>query len=169
VLGVAEIKLKNLIIMLGPKPIKVMRQPVVIDQTKIPYNCGQNMICSELSNMTRSGRVYKPSHLILDYKPEESKNQEQLENQPKKDSTGYDVISQLKKTKAEIFVWELLLKSPTHYQALQRVLQTINVPTCAEPKDIERLIGQIPDSTHGITFSDNEVPPEKKIIIGLCI
>jgi hypothetical protein len=117
VLGIAKNKPKNPIIVFGPKPIEVMGQPVVIDQTRVSYNYDKNTVYSELNNMTRSGQIYKPSHLILDHKPEENKSQEQLENQPRKDSTSYDVVSQLKKTKAEISVWELLLKSPTRYQA----------------------------------------------------
>jgi hypothetical protein len=61
------------------------------------------VVCSELSNITRSGRIYKLSHLILDHKPEESKNQEQIKSQPRKDYNGYDVVSQLKKTKIGFF------------------------------------------------------------------
>jgi G-patch domain len=52
-------------------------------------------------------------------------------------------VSQLKKTKAEISVWELLVKSPTHYQALQKVLQSVSVPANVEPRDLEKLVGHV--------------------------
>ena len=150
------------IVIFGPNPIEVLGKPIITDLTKVPFNYEQNPVCAELSNMTRSGRIYKPSHLTTEPSPLHDKTRDDHEAPIKRDSPGYDVVSQLKKTKAEISVWELLVKSPTHYQALQRVLQTVNVPTDVEPKDLEKLVGQIPEPSQTITFSDNELPPEKE-------
>ncbi|XP_078180792.1 uncharacterized protein LOC144574658 [Carex rostrata] len=128
VLGVREPILKPMVVM-GPKRIEVLGKPIMTNLNHVPFDYNQTPVCAELSNMTRSGRVYKPSYLTTEPVPEDSKTRDNPENQTKKDSSGYDVVSQLKKTKAEISVWELLVKSPTHYQALQKVLQSVNVPT----------------------------------------
>lgn len=158
VLGVREHVPKPMVIM-GPKPIEILGKPAITSLNQIYFNYNQIHVCTQLSNMTRSDRVYKPSYLTKKSLHEDSKAKETLKNQVRKES-GYDVVSQLKKTKAEISMWEFFVKSPTHYQALQKVFQSVNVPAIVDTKDLEILVGKV--YKQNITFSDNELSYEKE-------
>ena len=73
-----------------------------------------------MTNITRSGKHYKPSFLEKDHpsrdigegsKPTETKGKEEKEEEDR-------VLTQLKKTQAHLSIWGLLMASHKHRSAL---------------------------------------------------
>ncbi|KAJ8609153.1 hypothetical protein MRB53_036311 [Persea americana] len=69
--------------------------------------------CGEVGNVTQSGRCYKPAHLRSDNpgNEQESQNPTPPATQPAR-RPEYEVANQLKRTQAQISIWELLMTSP---------------------------------------------------------
>ena len=67
------------------------------------------------------------------------------------------VLKQLKRTKADLSVWDLVMASKDHREALLRALVNVRVSTEAAAEDLIALI-QRPQLE--ITFSDKDLPPE---------
>ena len=67
------------------------------------------------------------------------------------------VLKQLKRTKVDVSVWDLVMASKDHREALLRALVNVRVSTEAAAEDLIALI-QRPQLE--ITFSDKDLPPE---------
>src|SRR3989440_3850302 len=67
------------------------------------------------------------------------------------------VLKQLKRTKADVSVWDLIMASKDHREALLRALVNMRIPTEAA---VEDLVAFIQRPQLEITFSDKDLPPE---------
>src|SRR2546425_1611136 len=122
-----------------------------------------------VGNLTRSGRVFKPTDLrtgensnkrSLDV--EKEKEAEKWGVEKKKDDCpgGTDaesVLKQLKRTRADVTIWDLILASKSHREALLKALATCRVPTEVTTDELVAFI-QKPQSE--IVFSEKDLTPE---------
>ena len=108
---------------------------------------------SEVSQVTRSGKGYKP----VEKKIERAVEKEEAVGEEDSDEPEDDMIlEQLKTAKAS--VWELLMHSSSHRKALVKALTKMNIQTNATP---EAIVAKIIENKQGvITFSDADVPVE---------
>ncbi|RCU34717.1 hypothetical protein DVA81_18975, partial [Acinetobacter baumannii] len=60
---------------------------------------------------------------------------------------------------AQITVWELLTTSPTHQDALMKVLRDTHVPKGTTPAEVAKIVGNLV-APRVITFADDELPPQ---------
>ena len=68
------------------------------------------------------------------------------------------ILEQLKKAKANVSIWELLMHSSSHRKILVKALTKINIQTNATP---EAMVAKITENKQGIiTFSDADLPEE---------
>src|SRR3989442_4263519 len=67
------------------------------------------------------------------------------------------VLKQLKRTKADVSVWDLIMASKDHREALLRALVNMRIPTEAA---VEDLVAFIQRPQLEITFSDKDLPTE---------
>ena len=64
----------------------------------------------------------------------------------------------MKKTKANMSIWELLMHSSSHRKALVKALTNMNIQTNATP---EAMVARVTENKQGvITFSNAGLPPE---------
>ena len=86
---------------------------------------------SEVSQVTRSGKGYKP----VEKKVERAIEKEEVVREEDSDEPDDDMIlEQLKKAKASVSIWELLIHSSSHKKALVKALTKINIQTNATPE-----------------------------------
>ena len=81
--------------------------------------------------MTRSGKGYKPAEKKVE------KTIEQEEEAKEEDSEELDdnlILEQLKKAKANVSIWELLMHSSSHRKALVKALANMSIQTTATPE-----------------------------------
>ena len=104
--------------------------------------------------MTRSGKGYKP----VEKRVEKAVEREKV---VKEDSDELDddiMLEHLKKAKANVSIWELLMHSSSHRKALVKALAKMNVQTTATP---EAIVAKVTENKQGvITFSDVDLPAE---------
>src|SRR3989442_12090125 len=122
-----------------------------------------------VGNLTRSGRVFKPADLRTgensnkrSIEVEKEKEAEKLGVEKKKDDCpgGTDaesVLKQLKRTRADVTIWDLILASKSHREALLKALATYRVPTEVTAEDLVAVI-QKPRSE--IVFSEKDLTLE---------
>ena len=68
------------------------------------------------------------------------------------------ILEQLKKAKANISIWELLMHSSSHRKALVKALTKMSIQTTAT---LEAMVARITENKQGIiTFSDADLPEE---------
>ena len=111
----------------------------------------------EVSQVTRSGKGYKP----IEKKVEKAMEKEEEVKEEDSDKLDNDLIlEQLKKVKANVSIWELLMHSSNHRKALVKALANMNIQTTATP---EAMVARITENKQGvITFSDTDLPVEGK-------
>ena len=81
--------------------------------------------------MTRSGKGSKP----IEKKVEKAMEKEEEVKEEDSDEQDNDMIlEKLKKTKANVSIWELLMHSSSHRKALVKALAKMNIQTTATPK-----------------------------------
>ena len=86
---------------------------------------------SEVSQVTRSGKDYKP----VEKKVERAVEKEEVVREEDSDELEDDLIlEQLKKAKASVSIWELLMHSSSHRKALVKALAKMNIQTNATPE-----------------------------------
>ena len=109
----------------------------------------------EVSQVTRSGKGYKP----IEKKTEKAMEKEEEVKEEDSDEPDDDLIlEQLKKAKANVSIWELLMYSSSHRKALVKALTKNNIQTNATP---EATVARITKNKQGvITFSDADLPVE---------
>ena len=70
------------------------------------------------------------------------------------------ILEQLKKAKANVSIWELLIHSSSHINALVKALTKMNIQTTAIPED---MVARITENKQGvITFSNINLPVERR-------
>ena len=85
---------------------------------------------SEVSQVTRSGKGYKP----VEKKVEKVIEKGEIVGEEDSDEPDDDLIlEQLKKAKASVSIWELLMHSSSHRKALVKALTKMNFQTNATP------------------------------------
>ena len=95
---------------------------------------------SEVSQVTRGGKGYKPV---------EKKVERAVDDM---------ILKQLKKAKASVSIWELLIHSSSHRKALVKALTKMNIQTNATP---EAMVAKITENKQGvIIFSNADLPVE---------
>ena len=68
------------------------------------------------------------------------------------------ILEQLKKAKANVSIWELLIHSSSHRKALVKALANMNIQNTATP---EAMVARTIENKQGvITFSDADLPEE---------
>ena len=86
---------------------------------------------SKVSQVIRSGKGYKP----VEKKVERAVEKEEVVREEDSDEPKDDLIlEQLKKAKASVSIWELLMHSSSHRKALVKVLTKKKFQTNATPK-----------------------------------
>ena len=86
---------------------------------------------SEVSQVTRSGKGYKP----VEKKVERAVEKEEAVREEDSDKPEDDLIlEQLKKAKASMSIWELLMHLSSHRKALVKALTKMNIQTNATPE-----------------------------------
>ena len=105
--------------------------------------------------MTRSSKSYKP----IEKKTEKAVEKEEEVKEEDSDEPDDDLIlEQLKKAKANVSIWELLMLSSSHRKALVKALAKMNIQTNTTP---EAMVARITENKQGIiTFSDADLPEE---------
>ena len=107
---------------------------------------------SEVSQVTRSGKGYKP----VEKKIERAVEKKEVVGEEDSDEPENDLIlKQLKKAKANVSIWELLIHSSSHMKALVKALTKMSIKTNATP---EAMVAKITENKQGvITFSDADL------------
>ena len=106
----------------------------------------------EVSQVTRSGKGYKP----VEKKVERYVEKEEVVREEDLDEPEDELIlEQLKKAKASVSIWELLMHSSSHRKALVKALTKMSIQTNATP---EAMVAKITENKQGvITFSDADL------------
>ena len=68
------------------------------------------------------------------------------------------ILEQLKKTKANVSIWELLMHSSSHRKALVKALTNMNIQINVTPKAMVARVTK--NKQRVITFSDADLPPK---------
>ena len=87
----------------------------------------------EVNQVTRSGKSYKPIEMKT------KKAMEKEEEVKEKDSDEPDddlILEQLKKAKANVSIWEILMHASSHRKAQVKALTKMNIQTTATPEAI---------------------------------
>ena len=85
----------------------------------------------EVSQVTRSGKGYKP----VKKKVERVVEKEEVVREEDSDEPDNNIIlEQLKKAKANVSIWELLMHSSSHRKALFKALTKMNIQTNVTPE-----------------------------------
>ena len=110
---------------------------------------------SEVNQVTKSGKGYKP----VEKKVERAIEKEDVVGEEDSDEPEDDLIlEQLKKEKASVSIWELLIHSSSHRKALVKALTKMSIQTNATP---EAMVAKIIEKKQRIiTFSDPDLPVE---------
>ena len=95
---------------------------------------------SKISQVTRSGKGYKP----VEKKVEKIVEKEEVvgeedSNEPEDDM----ILEQLKKAKASVSIWKLLIHSSSHRKALVKALTKMNIQTNAT---LEAMVAKITEN-----------------------
>ena len=108
---------------------------------------------SEVSQVTRSGKGYKP----VEKKTKRAVEKEEAVGEEDSNELEDDLIlEQLKKTKVSVSIWELLIHSSSHRKALVKALTKMDIQTNVTPK---AMVAKITENQQGvITFSDADLP-----------
>ena len=94
----------------------------------------------EVSHVTRSGKRYKPAEKKVE------KAIEQEEEIKEEDSEELDdnlILEQLKKAKANVSIWELLMHSSSHRKALVKALANMSIQTTAT---LEAMVAKVTEN-----------------------
>ena len=70
-------------------------------------------------------------------------------------SPNYDLVNQLRRTPAQISIFELLELSPLHKDILEKALRSTNVPTDIDAERFQAMVNHI-SSPHYLTFSEED-------------
>ena len=107
---------------------------------------------SKVSQVTTSGKCYKP----VEKKVERGIEKEEAIGEKDSDELDDDLIlKQLKKAKANVSIWELLMHSSSHRKALVKALSKMSIQTNEIP---ESMVAKIIENKQGvITFSDADL------------
>ena len=109
----------------------------------------------EVSQVTKSGKGYKPA----ENKVEKVMEREEVAKEEDSDEHDDDLIlEQLKKEKANMSIWELLMHSSRYRKALVKVLDKMNIQTTIMPQAIVAKVTK--NKQDVITFSDEDLPVE---------
>ncbi|XP_074298824.1 uncharacterized protein LOC141629772 [Silene latifolia] len=119
----------------------------------------------ESNHLTRSGRPYrveKANHVsIFGDSPSKTPTKEATSVRALGEGSTSEasLIKQLQKTKADVSIWELMLSSFEHRQALLQALMNMTVSPHITPYDVVSFVAQNqPRLTNAITFSDEDLP-----------
>ena len=108
----------------------------------------------EVNQVTRSGKGYKP----IEKKVEKAMEKEEMKEEDSDEPDDDMILEQLKKAKANVSIWELLMHSSSHRKALAKALTKMNIQTNATPK---AMVAKVTKNKQGvITFSDADLPTE---------
>ncbi|XP_074277653.1 uncharacterized protein LOC141601283 [Silene latifolia] len=120
----------------------------------------------ESNHLTRSGRPYrveKASHTsIFKDVPDKvpSKEPTLVEALNEGSTSEASLIKQLQKTKADVSIWQLILSSFEHRQALLQALMNMTVSSSTTSDNMVTYVAQSqPRLTNAMTFSDEDLPP----------
>ena len=102
----------------------------------------------EVHVLTRSGRVCDP---VPPQQPAQDPSPLLKEDN--------SIVKQLKRTKAEMNIWQLSMTSKDHREALLKALTEINVPSGTSPESLVNFIAG-DRSRPCIAFTDDDLPPE---------
>ena len=88
------------------------------------------------------------------------KKEEKVKEEDSEEPYDDLILEQLKKAKASVSIWELLIYSSSHRKALVKALTKLNIQTNAT---LEAMIAKITKNQQGIiTFSDADLPVERR-------
>ncbi|KAH7846205.1 hypothetical protein Vadar_011211 [Vaccinium darrowii] len=109
---------------------------------------------TEVNHLTRSGRHYKPTHLV----GEESSEAAVTKDAREEDLGDDDVLKQLKRTGANITLWQLIMASHKHRQTVLKALNKVPIPIDNSPEKMVAMLTPV-KATNAITFTDKDLPP----------
>ncbi|XP_074278447.1 uncharacterized protein LOC141602037 [Silene latifolia] len=119
----------------------------------------------ESNHLTRSGRPYrveKANHVsIFGDSPSKTPTKEATSVRALGEGSTSEafLIKQLQKTKVDVSIWELMLSSFEHRQALLQALMNMTVSPHTTPDDVVSFVAQNqPRLTNAVTFSDEDLP-----------
>ena len=107
--------------------------------------------------MTKSGKSYKPAKK----KVEKAVEREEVVKEEDSDEQDDDIIlEQVRKEKANVSIWELLMHSSSHRKALVKALAKMNIQITETPK---AMVAKVTENKQGaINFSDEDLPVEER-------
>ena len=108
----------------------------------------------EVSKVTRSGKSYKPVENRVEKVVEKEVVKEEDSDEPDDDL----IVEQLKKAKANVSIWEILMHSSNYKKALVKALAKMNIQTTTT---LEAMVAKVTENKQGvITFFDADLPVE---------
>ncbi|KAH7838799.1 hypothetical protein Vadar_031317 [Vaccinium darrowii] len=91
---------------------------------------------TEVNHLTRSGRHYKPAHLV----GEESSEAAVTKDAREEDLGDDEVLKQLKRTGANITLWQLIMASHKHRQAVLKALNKVPISIDTSPEQMVAML-----------------------------
>ena len=124
------------------------------DEDELEIDNVMQIVDAEPALVTRSGR---------DFQRKDLGKQKEADKEPEKivveETASTDIVTeQLKKTKTNASIWDLLISSESHRRALVKALTQIPIPETATPDEVVRLMTERKKGE--ITFSDEDLPLE---------
>ncbi|XP_071920608.1 uncharacterized protein [Coffea arabica] len=160
---------------LEPVVIEFPEQVPVLSLRQVPWNYsesvlqigGKPVLKEEVSAVMKSGRITSPSAASA---PVQGSNCESTTKPAVTEKEAWDflkrlkrseynVVEQLNKMPAQIFILHLLFTSDLHRDALLEVLTKARIPKDISVDNLSHIVGNILTSKQ-ITFSDEELPAE---------
>ncbi|MCL7051591.1 hypothetical protein MKW94_001443 [Papaver nudicaule] len=119
----------------------------------------KSRVTDEVQNLTRSGRIYKPSNLRDDNVTTTPAPPSQgLKSAAEEDK---EIVEQLRKTKENISIWGLLMASTSHREAVLAELNSSHVCSSISPEELAGTVARV-IRENLLTFSDEDLPTEGK-------
>ncbi|XP_077249836.1 uncharacterized protein LOC143889487 [Tasmannia lanceolata] len=116
--------------------------------------------CDEMRHMTRGGRVFKPQELCVENPAKVARNAKNTrQNKVSVDEEDENLLKQLKKTRANISVWGLLMASSKHRKLVLRELNSAQISIDTTPDELVSLVAMTRASKI-LSFTDDDLPLE---------
>ncbi|XP_047340012.1 uncharacterized protein LOC124943561 [Impatiens glandulifera] len=139
----------------APHPPVIPRNWWIIDN---PDSSAPKIVQREVL-ATQSGADFQPSFMKTTPAvnlPGPS-NDPRRENEPRALNPGDSLLAQLKKTNANISIWEILMYCIEHRQAVLNVLSQASIPANTTPEELVGIISSTPQ-INMIGFKDKDLP-----------
>ncbi|XP_074288461.1 uncharacterized protein LOC141613616 [Silene latifolia] len=112
----------------------------------------------EFNQLTRAGRSFRVEK-ATNAPTAQAKEPTVVEALSERITQEVPLIKQLQKTKVDVSIWELILSSFEHRQALLQALMSMNVSPDIAPNDVVvHVVQNPPRHVNAVTFSDEDLP-----------